>query len=177
MLWPAGHGPPGTFTEIATIPGLADLWAETLGDPRICIAILDGSVNRAHPSLRAQDLGWIETLASDVATSGPGAEHGTHVASIIFGRNDGLVRGVAPGCRGLIAPIFADVVRGSPVPCSQVDLARALLRVLEAGARCHQHQRRAVFTVGHGSPHPGGCGTGVCPERRAHRGGRRQPGV
>jgi subtilisin family serine protease len=134
MLWPEGLAPAGSLTDIATIPGLSDLWAETLGDPRICIAILDGSVDQAHPSLRGANLRWIETLASDSATRGPNAEHGTHVASIIFGRHESAVKGIAPVCRGLIAPIFTDVVRGAPVPCSQVDLARALLRALEAGA-------------------------------------------
>jgi subtilisin family serine protease len=134
MLWPEGLGPAGTLTDIATIPGLSGLWAETLGDPRICIAILDGSVDHTHPSLRGASLSSIETIASDSAARGPGAQHGTHVASIIFGRHDSAVKGIAPLCRGLIVPIFTDVLRGPPVPCSQVDLARALLRALQAGA-------------------------------------------
>jgi cyanobactin maturation PatA/PatG family protease len=42
------------------------------------------------------------------------------------------VRGVAPGCAGLIAPIFAD--EGSLSACSQLDIARAVLQAVEAGA-------------------------------------------
>jgi len=122
-------------TDIAGIPGLSELWSETLGDARISIAILDGPVRLTHPCLAGASLTPIETLASTGAlASGPAAEHGTQIASVIFGRHDGLVRGVAPQCRGLIAPIFTDVVGDSPVPCSQLDLARALLQALQAGA-------------------------------------------
>ncbi len=134
MLRPEGGVPPASVTDLAAIPGLPELWAATLGDPRICIAVLDGPVDLEHPSLRGANLTELETLASDLAVSGASAEHGTHVASIIFGRHDGPVKGIAPGCRGVIVPIFRDVVQGSPVPCSQVDLARALVQALEAGA-------------------------------------------
>ena len=41
----------GAATDIASIPGLRELWAHTLGEPQICIAVLDGPVNLAHPSL------------------------------------------------------------------------------------------------------------------------------
>lgn len=121
-------------SDIAEIPGLRELWGETLGDPRVCIAILDGPVDFTHPSLAGANFTEIDTLASGAAASGPVAEHGTHVTSVIFGRHDGPVKGIAPKCRGLIAPIFTDVVGGAPLPCSQVDLARALLQVLQAGA-------------------------------------------
>ena len=107
---------------------------QTLGDSRICIAVLDGPVDLAHPTLAGANLTQIETLVSDEAESGPVAEHGTHVTSVIFGGHGGPVKGIAPQCRGLIAPIFKDVIDGSPVPCSQVDLARVLLQVVQAGA-------------------------------------------
>ncbi len=123
-----------TALDVTAIHGLKELWAETLGDPRICIAVLDGPVDLTHPSFAGADLTQIETLASGKAGSEPVAEHGTHVASVIFGRHDGPVKGVAPRCRGLIAPIFKDMISGSPAPCSQVDLARALLQAVQAGA-------------------------------------------
>lgn len=31
------------------LPDLKQLWDETLGDPRVCIAVLDGPVDTAHP--------------------------------------------------------------------------------------------------------------------------------
>jgi hypothetical protein len=57
--------------------------------------------------------------------------HGTHIASVIFGQPDCLASGVAPGCRGIIIPIFSDERDG---PASQSDLARAINAAVEAGA-------------------------------------------
>ncbi|HKI16477.1 MAG TPA: aminotransferase class V-fold PLP-dependent enzyme, partial [Isosphaeraceae bacterium] len=116
------------------IPGLDELWAQTLGDPRVCVAVLDGPVDLSHPSLANANLTRVETLVSDVAGGGAATQHGTHVTSIIFGQHDGPVPGIAPGCRGLIIPIYSDESIDSPRPCSQVDLARALLQALQAGA-------------------------------------------
>jgi cyanobactin maturation PatA/PatG family protease len=134
MQSPAGVDLLAAVTSGAAIPGLLELWAETLGDSRICIAVLDGPVDLTHPSLAGANLTQMETLVLGGAESGPVAEHGTHVASIIFGRHDGPVKGIAPQCRGLIATIFKDMISGSPAPCSQVDLARALLHAVQAGA-------------------------------------------
>jgi hypothetical protein len=58
------------------------------------------------------------------------SSHGTHVASVIFGQPGSPVTGVAPECRGLIVPVFADD-RGS---ASQLDLARAIEQAANAGA-------------------------------------------
>ena len=30
------------------IPGMESLWLKTLGDRRICVAVLDGAVNKSH---------------------------------------------------------------------------------------------------------------------------------
>ncbi len=38
------------------LPGLPELWSETLGDPRVVVAVLDGPVNRGHRSLAGA--GW-----------------------------------------------------------------------------------------------------------------------
>jgi cyanobactin maturation PatA/PatG family protease len=134
MLLTSESSPSSATSVIAAIPGFEELWAETLGDPRICIAVLDGPVDLNHSSLASAELALVETLMSGRDTRGRLAEHGTHVLSIIFGGHNSPVRGIAPECRGLIAPIFADVVEGNPVPCSQIDLARALLQVVQAGA-------------------------------------------
>ncbi len=116
------------------VGGLADLWAETTGDSRICIAILDGPVDLSHPSLVGANLQRLDTLAGGIPETGLATRHGTHVASIIFGRHDGPVKGIAPKCSGLIVPVFRDVVGRSPVPCSQIDLARAINQAVVAGA-------------------------------------------
>ncbi|HAJ62611.1 MAG TPA: peptidase S8, partial [Cyanobacteria bacterium UBA8543] len=56
------------------------------------------------------------------------------IASIIFGQHEGQIQGIAPNCRGLIVPIFADTEADALAPCSQIDLARAILQAANQGA-------------------------------------------
>ena len=135
MLTPSTTITAASVTGIAAIAGLKELWAETLGDPGICIAILDGPVDQSHPSLAAANLTRVETLVSGVPDRGPASQHGTHVASVIFGQHDGPIVGIAPRCRGLIVPVFKDGVDGSLAPCSQLDLARAIMQAVQGGAQ------------------------------------------
>jgi cyanobactin maturation PatA/PatG family protease len=121
-------------SNISDLLNLDALWHETLGDPNICIAVLDGSVDLSHPCFRGSDLTEIQTLVSERSGTGYALQHGTHVASVIFGQHDSPVRGIAPQCRGLIVPVFAEGVKGSLAPCSQLDLARAITQAVEQGA-------------------------------------------
>jgi peroxiredoxin len=124
---------PDGLGGIQALPGLADLWDVTVGDPAICIAVLDGPVDRSHPSLEAANLNEIEKPEAEAGT-GEALRHGTQVASIIFGQHDGPVKGIAPGCRGVLVPIFRDEATSGPAPCSQLDLAHAIGRAVDAGA-------------------------------------------
>lgn len=110
------------------------LWNQTLGDPNICIAVLDGPVDLSHPCFKGAALTEIQTLVSDSSSANYSLQHGTHVTSIIFGQHGSSVRGIAPQCRGLIVPVFSDGVQGSLAPCSQIDLARAITQAVEHGA-------------------------------------------
>src|SRR5436309_13679351 len=115
----------------AALDALADLpslWAYTRGDPRVCVAVLDGPVDQSHPSLAGARLTHLETLVPGTPDGGPACRHGTHVASIIFAQPGGPLRGIAPRCRGLVVPVFTDGPAGGLAPCSQIDLARAILR-------------------------------------------------
>lgn len=134
MVQVGNSSPEDHIDTVATIDGLKELWAETLGDPRVCIAVLDGPVDLSHPSLVAANLTGVETLVPNAADRGPASRHGIHVASIISGQHDGPVKGIAPHCRGLIVPIFRDGAGGTIAPCSQLDLARAITQAVEAGA-------------------------------------------
>jgi cyanobactin maturation PatA/PatG family protease len=116
------------------IPGLRELWGETLGDPRISIAILDGPVDLSHKSFAAADLIRVETLVSAELSRGQAVTHGTHIASVILGQHGGPIQGIAPQCRGLVLPVFRDGDAGSIAPCSQIDLARAIYQAVQAGA-------------------------------------------
>ncbi|MGH7139053.1 MAG: S8 family serine peptidase, partial [Pirellulales bacterium] len=120
--------PPGTLWSV---PGLSSLCAETSGDARICVAVLDGPVDRSHPCFAQARLTELPTLVSEVPGNGRMTAHGTHIASMLFGNPESQVRGIAPACRGVIAPIFSDDREG---PTSQLDLARAINEAVEAGA-------------------------------------------
>jgi cyanobactin maturation PatA/PatG family protease len=103
------------------------------GNSRVCIAVLDGPVDLSHPCFQGADLTIAGSLLEKNCTEGPALEHGTHVASMIFGQPGSVVVGVAPFCRGLLIPIFADR-DGEHLGCSQLDLARAILLAVENGA-------------------------------------------
>lgn len=120
--------------ELPQLPGLAALWAETLGDPRIGIALLDGPVDGAHPCLKGARL---TPMGASGETPGHGIaeRHGTQIASLIFGQHDSDIHGTAPGCPGFIFPIFRDKDDGSFMPSSQIQLAQTLVQAAEAGAR------------------------------------------
>lgn len=119
----------------SVIPGLQELWDITLGNEQILTAILDGECDRSHPSLAGAKLTQLDSLVPKVASQGLATQHGTHIASVIFGQHDGGVRGIAPQCRGLSIPIFTDGKDNSIAPCSQIDLARAILSAANHGAQ------------------------------------------
>jgi cyanobactin maturation PatA/PatG family protease len=113
---------------------LNPLWRESTGSSSICVAVLDGPADLSHPCFEGANIAQLTTLASGSANQGAATRHGTHVASIIFGRHDSLVPGIAPGCRGLIVPVFTDGGHGELAPCSQIDLARAITQAVGHGA-------------------------------------------
>jgi cyanobactin maturation PatA/PatG family protease len=110
------------------IPGLTALWAETLGYPEICIAILDAPVDRANPCLESTKIEqrWL-------GHHGHCSAHGTEVASVIFASHDSPVWGIAPKCRGVSVPIYDCDPERSP-STNQRQLARAIHEALAAGA-------------------------------------------
>jgi hypothetical protein len=121
--------------------GLNELLVRTRGDRRVCIAVLDGNLDAHHPALAAEGLATLEGPASN-GVEGQGADsaegqagrHALQVASILFGRADGPVRGLTTECSGLLIPIFRDGPAGEPLPCSQLDLSRAISMATERGA-------------------------------------------
>jgi hypothetical protein len=140
------------MTDVAQIGGLRELWAQTLGDPRICIAILDGPVDLNHPSLREAAI--MQINLDEVSDSGvsPHSDHGTHVTSVIFGSHHGPVKGIAPNCRGLIVPIFRYDANGALEPCSQERLAKAIRVAVRFGANVINISGGQFSTRGEASP-------------------------
>jgi cyanobactin maturation PatA/PatG family protease len=127
--------------------GLQSLWSETTGDPRICVAVLDGPVDLSHPCFSGAQLAHVETLVPNEAGDDLASGHGTHVASVIFGQHGSPVTGISPGCRGLIVPIYSPR-QGSLLACSQLDLARAINQAVARGAH--------IINVSGGELAPGG---------------------
>src|SRR5262245_18212268 len=99
---------------------MADLWAQTLGEPEICVVVLYGPVGCSYPGFRGALLPRLETLVSGQAHFGPACRHGTHVASLIFGQHHSPVHGIARLCRGLIVPMFASRDGELLATCSQI---------------------------------------------------------
>ncbi|WP_420133278.1 S8 family serine peptidase [Rhodopseudomonas sp.] len=100
------------------------------GDAEITIAVLDGPVDRTHDCFRGARLVPLDTPAAAQCADGPATAQGTHIASLIFGQPCSSVEGVAPLCRGLIAPIFRD----DRPSCTQADLAQAIEMAIDHGA-------------------------------------------
>jgi hypothetical protein len=133
------------------IPGIQLLWEETLGEPEVRVALLDGPVDVGHPSLSGARLLPLPTSVPNIAGNGVASCHGTSVASVIFGQHGaGSVRGLAPRCTGLLLPIFSD--NADRIGCSQFDLARAILQAAEN--RAHIINVSAGQYSPSGEPHP-----------------------
>jgi hypothetical protein len=139
----------GFWSASSVLPGLEDVWAETHGEPEVRIAVVDGPVDASHPCLRGANLTAVPTLVPAVLSGGPAAEHGTHVASLIFGQHSSPMQGVAPWCRGLLLPIFESRDASSVASCSQLDLARVLLQAIQ--------QRVQVVNISSGQFSPSGA--------------------
>jgi hypothetical protein len=134
------------------LPGIDVLWAETIGNPDICVAILDGPIDQSHPSFDGVRLSQLESFVSRPTVHGIATQHGTHVASVLFARHDSSVKGISPGCRGISIPVFSEDKAGSVLPCSQLDLARAVGQALDHGA--HVINISGGELIPSGEPHP-----------------------
>lgn len=116
------------------MPGLRELQAACSSPGRVTIAVIDGPADLAHPVLCGADM--IE-IRGGMVPSGyvdDSRQHGTHVASVLFGQPGSAVTGVAPHCRGLLIPVFRDGEDGGVRPCSELEMSRAILAALRHGA-------------------------------------------
>jgi cyanobactin maturation PatA/PatG family protease len=121
--------------RINTIPGIPELWAETLGDKRVCIAVIDSNIDYEHSSFKGADIRTIGLFNSGNNGSNENytLDHGTSLASIIFGQHHSLIKGLAPDCKGFIIPVFRSKEQ-DVTSCSQLDLARTIQTADQNGA-------------------------------------------
>lgn len=117
--------------ELAAIPGVSALWALTLGDPRIRVAVIDGPSDARHPCF---DGAAIEVVAT--GWSPPGhehdgrLEHGTWVTGVLVGQHGSPSPGLAPRCTALVVPgIRYEVDESDPL-----NTARCIEAAIGAGA-------------------------------------------
>ena len=107
------------------------------GNANIKIAVLDGSVDLKHPCFNTVEnnlVAYDDAQIQPSATKGLALKHGTAVCSLIFGKPNSSVEGVAPGCSGLIIPIYTEDDNGVFSSASQVELARAIEIAIQKGA-------------------------------------------
>src|SRR5436190_3648023 len=123
-------GQTSRMTDVSAIPGMRELWARTLGDERVVVAIIDGHVDASHPAFAGASFERAKGAWPEETYTGPMARHGTQIASVIFGQHAGPITGVAPATRGLSAPGFSDSRKRN----SQLEMARAIETAVECGA-------------------------------------------
>ncbi|MET1077241.1 MAG: S8 family serine peptidase [Pseudomonas sp.] len=106
------------------------------GDPRIIVALLDGRVEITHPCFNGAQLSQDPSLLvyNNNIVIDASQRHGTAIASIIIGQSHDTVAGIAPGVSLVSIPIFSAQPSGQTRPATQLDLARAINRALDAGA-------------------------------------------
>ena len=134
----------------AVLTSCGPLCAAAVSEPEVCVAVLDGPVDLSHPCFDGANIRRLDTLVQDPAGKGPMSVHGTHIASLIFGQPDSPVVGIAPQCRGLIAPVFRD---SGERQLSQLDLARAIEQAVQEGAH--------VINISGGQQSPEGQAEGI----------------
>jgi hypothetical protein len=54
-----------SLSVVSILPEIEQLWSVTIGDPEICVAILDGPVDMEHPCFTGARLKRLETLRPD----------------------------------------------------------------------------------------------------------------
>jgi cyanobactin maturation PatA/PatG family protease len=141
------------------LPGLTALWNITKGDPRVTIAVIDGPVDTSHPCFAGVSLQTLHLKGRAPVVCRSRAQgscnHGTQIASLLFAQHGcGPVWGIAPGCRGLIIPIFRDhpLVAGGVLPATQTDLARAIDLARDHGAQIINISSGQTSVRGHAEP-------------------------
>ena len=119
-------------SNLDLLNGLRELHEATGGgSSQVTVAVIDGPVDFTHGVFVGADLRTALGANIMSAEAGNGmAEHGTHVASILFGQPGTEVQGICPGVRGVIIPVYDSVARSA----SQLEVARAIELAIEEGA-------------------------------------------
>ncbi|MDA3021818.1 MAG: PatA/PatG family cyanobactin maturation protease [Actinomycetota bacterium] len=118
-------------SNLDLLPGLRALYEATAGGtPNVTVAVIDGPVDFAHEVFVGADLRTaLGATAMSAEAGNKMAEHGTHVASILFGQPGTEVEGICPGVRGVIIPVYDSLTGNAP----QLEVARAIELAIDEG--------------------------------------------
>ena len=127
--------PSAALLEVSTnagrVPGLEALRTLANGGAGLTVAVIDGPVDLDHPVFEGADLRMASGSTRWPARPGNRmAEHGTMVASILFGQPGSAVEGVCPRARGVVVPVY-DISTGR---APQLEIARAIELAIDEGA-------------------------------------------
>jgi subtilisin family serine protease len=126
------------FQALETVR-LRELMERNCGDPRIAIGLIDGPVAMNLPEFSGQSIRAVPENRSGRCEK-PDSEackHGTFVAAMLSARRDSVAPAICPGCTLLVRPIFSEGgdARGAMPSAAPKELARAIVEVIDAGAR------------------------------------------
>ncbi|WP_219463507.1 S8 family serine peptidase [Nonomuraea rhizosphaerae] len=111
--------------------GAQELRQRTNGGRGVTIGVLEGPPQLSHPCLAGADITVIEpwwlppTLPIDITV-----DHGTYVASVLFGQPGTAVEGLTPAARG----VFVATSRDEATLLDPLNVARGIETLLEHGA-------------------------------------------
>lgn len=96
------------MATVRDVNGIDDLWSETIGDPRVNIALIDGPADLSHPcfdgaNVKVRNGSWFNS--SGRKCKDEYIEHATWVLSVILGQPVGEAEGIAPRCTGINVPL------------------------------------------------------------------------
>ena len=119
------------LSNLDLLPGVRKLSDLANGGAGITIAVIDGPVDLEHAVFAGADISIAAGATRWPARIGNRmAEHGTMVASILFGQPGSAVEGIAPNARGLVVPVY-DIDSGK---APQLEIARAIQIAINEGA-------------------------------------------
>ena len=120
------------WDECLRASGLDEVMAFGEGSATLAVAVLDGPVAVDHVGLEGASLvaAGGSGMACVVAGAG-GCGHGTAVAGMLAAGRDTPARGICPGVRVLVRPIFGD---DQPARAEPAVLAQAIGDAIDAGA-------------------------------------------
>jgi subtilisin family serine protease len=118
---------------------LSRLMDRTSGRPDVRVGLIDGPIALDHPQLERQSIrvlsGKFDSVCSE--SNSRSCVHGTFVAGILSSKRGSSAPAICPNCTLLVCPIFSGALLESQwVPeATAEDLAAAIIRVVDAGAR------------------------------------------